>query len=309
MLALSRYCDVIKLLEPLEKPEVMHKRAMSTELAEIIHKFSYLEPELNFFFKTYNYDINSPNFDHLRAYLNIRDAFPFNVSSEHKALLAQLESYLYSYVYNTGITDVSKLKPIKDDISVWLGDITTLKADAIVNAANKYLLGCRNPLHICIDNAIHTFAGPRLREDCATIMSLQGKLEESGYAKITRGYALPARFVLHTVGPICADKRPNKINGLILKQSYLNCFETVVQANKLLKEKKQKPIKSIVFCSISTGVFGYPMKDAAKIAVDTVQNWLKNHKEQKLKVTFNVFAQEAEKIYKNFLLAADDENI
>ena len=133
----------------------------------------------------------------LRSLLNVR--MPQKVSNE---FLEIQDSYLQEEISQKGITDISELEPIKNEIYVWQGDITTLKCDAIVNAANSQMLGCFYPCHSCIDNAIHTFAGVQLRLECAKIMKLQNREEETGKAKITSAFNLPCKYVLHTVGLI-----------------------------------------------------------------------------------------------------------
>jgi O-acetyl-ADP-ribose deacetylase (regulator of RNase III) len=146
-------------------------------------------------------------------------------------------------------------------VRIWRGDITRLALDAIVNAANAELLGCFLPGHGCIDNAIHNAAGPRLRDDCATIIEIQGRREDTGDAKITRAYHLPSRFVLHTVGPIVADGRVQVEDEHALAASYRSCLDLA---------HSMRSIRTIAFCAISTGVFGYPKNDAAAVAVRTV---------------------------------------
>ena len=176
-------------------------------------------------------------------------------------------------------------------ISLFQGDITTIKIDAIVNAANSQLLGCFQPLHNCIDNAIHSNAGVQLRDDCFTIMELQKSLEPTGMAKITRAYNLPSKFVIHTVGPI--------VQGLVtpsheadLANSYINCLETC---------KEVASIQSIAFCCISTGVFGYPPEQAATVAYRVVSDWLIKNPNQLNKVVFNVFSKSDLEIYKSII--------
>eukprot|EP01118_Nematostelium_gracile_P011479 TRINITY_DN4077_c0_g1_i1.p1 TRINITY_DN4077_c0_g1~~TRINITY_DN4077_c0_g1_i1.p1 ORF type:complete len:251 (-),score=61.45 TRINITY_DN4077_c0_g1_i1:152-904(-) len=140
----------------------------------------------------------------------------------------------------------------KYKVVVWRGDITTLKIDAIVNAANCYMLGCFTPGHLCIDNVIHSFAGPRLRQECRQMMKDQ-PLEPTGKAKMTKAYCLPSKFVLHTVGPIISRGGPEQPE--LLGSCYKECLELC----------KKEGIKSIAFCCISTGVFGYPQEPAAKL--------------------------------------------
>ena len=148
-------------------------------------------------------------------------------------------------------------------ISLWQGDITRLKIDAIVNAANKELLGCFVPCHGCIDNVIHSAAGIQLRNECAEIMEAQGHEEPTGKAKITKGYNLPAKHVIHTVGPIVGMEVTEKQKEQ-LKSCYLSC----------LKLAEKSGLKSIAFCCISTGEFHFPNKLAAQIAVETVDRYL-----------------------------------
>jgi O-acetyl-ADP-ribose deacetylase (regulator of RNase III) len=166
-------------------------------------------------------------------------------------------------------------------VKVWLGDITTLAADAIVNAANSALLGCFQPFHACIDNAIHSAAGPQLRADCAEIMTLQGHAEPTGTAKITRGYHLPARYVLHTVGPIVPGGIVKPEHQADLVRSYQACLDVAAGT---------PDVRSIAFCAISTGVFGYPKVAAAVVATDTVKTWLLEHPGRFDAVIFDVFS-------------------
>lgn len=179
--------------------------------------------------------------------------------------------------------------------SLWKGDITTLQCDAIVNAANKYLLGCFRPFHRCIDNAIHSVAGPMLREDCNIIINLQGCDEKTGWAKITRAYNLPSKFVLHTVGPIY-----NKSSGSVSqkqKQELVNCYTSCLNL-----ASKIPSIKTIAFCSISTGEFGFPMEPATQIALDTVEKWVILNPEIFDLVIFNVFSENDYNVYENIIL-------
>jgi O-acetyl-ADP-ribose deacetylase (regulator of RNase III) len=179
------------------------------------------------------------------------------------------------------------------DELLWKGDITTLKVDAIVNAANSQMLGCFQPFHKCIDNAIHSIAGPRLREACYQLMLQQGHTAPTGQAKITPGYFLPAKYVLHTVGPIVAHRQPTPVQEQQLASCYTNCLE-VAAANG--------DIESIAFCCISTGVFGYPAELAAKVAIHTVHDWLATHPRSTVqKVIFNVFSDADYQIYQKEL--------
>jgi len=179
-----------------------------------------------------------------------------------------------------------KTKVGETAIAVWQGDITTLKVDAIVNAANNQMLGCFHPHHACIDNAIHSAAGVQLRDDCNTIMKLQGFAEPTGTAKITRAYNLPSKYVLHTVGPI--------VKGMVTSQSQYDLASAYISCLELCKERPD--IRSIAFCGISTGVFGYPAEQAAEVAKQTVFNWLNENPESLDLVVFNVFSDRDKRI-------------
>lgn len=181
-----------------------------------------------------------------------------------------------------------------ENCSLWRGDITTLQCDAIVNAANKRLLGCFRPFHRCIDNAIHSAAGPMLREDCNTIINRQGCLEGTGWAKITRAYNLPSKFVLHTVGPIY-DKSKGRISQ-IQKDELSNCYKTCLNLARQIPS-----IRTVAFCSISTGAFGFPMEPATRIALKTVEDWIEKNPNVFDLIIFNVFSKNDYKIYENIL--------
>ncbi|MFF4272414.1 protein-ADP-ribose hydrolase [Streptomyces sp. NPDC001536] len=176
-------------------------------------------------------------------------------------------------------------------VALWRGDITSLAADAIVNAANSALLGCFQPLHACIDNAIHNAAGPRLRDDCATVMTLQGAPEPTGTAKITRGYHLPARYVLHTVGPVI-DGRPGASDAEALASSYRSCLDLAAEV---------ETVRTLAFCAVSTGVFGYPKQEAAPVALRTVAEWLDDRPGRFDRIVFTVFGADDETAYRRAL--------
>ena len=200
------------------------------------------------------------------------------------------DEYLQEKLAQTELTNLEQLTEVEKNICLWQGDITTLKVDAIVNAANKALLGCFIPHHRCIDNAIHSKAGVQLRQECFDIMQKQGEYEKTGQAKLTSGYNLPAKYVLHTVGPIIYDKVEESDKEL-LASCYRNCLELAVKNG----------IKSIAFCCISTGEFRFPNELAAEIAVSTVRTFLKNHPESEIKVVFNVFKDSDFNIYRKIL--------
>lgn len=179
------------------------------------------------------------------------------------------------------LTDVDALEPIVDGICLWQGDITTLIADGIVNAANAAMLGCFTPLHACIDNAIHSFAGLQLRRDLMELMEKQAHREPVGSCKLTKAYNLPSQYVLHTVGPMIVGF-PDKIDAAALKNCYMSCLDKALEFH----------LKNLVFCSISTGVYGYPIQEACQIAVSTVNEYLSTKPHPDLKrVVFNVFSK------------------
>lgn len=217
-----------------------------------------------------------------RGLANVRPALP--VSDEYLAV----QDAMLSDLNRQHVTDLKDLKPIKgDNIFVWQGDITTLKIDAIVNAANSRFLGCMQANHDCIDNIIHTKAGVQVRLDCAEIIRQQGRNEGVGKAKITRGYNLPAKYIIHTVGPQIRRLPVSKMNQDLLAKCYLSC----------LKLADQHSLNHVAFCCISTGVFAFPQDEAAEIAVRTVESYLKETNST-LKVVFNVFTDKDLQLYK-----------
>ena len=222
----------------------------------------------------------------LRSLFNVRHPFP--VSEE---FLRIQNEYLTERNRERGITDIAELTPVASDERIFIcqGDITTLKCDAIVNACNSQMLGCFQPMHACIDNFIHTYAGVQLRLEMNDIMRAQGHEEPTGQAKITSAYNLPSKYILHTVGPIIQWHVEEKHKEL-LKSCYRSCLELA----------EQNGVESIAFCCISTGVFRFPQKLAAEIAVSTVKEFLAEAKYVK-KVIFNVFKDEDLTIYNNIL--------
>ncbi|MDC7954256.1 protein-ADP-ribose hydrolase [Fusobacterium simiae] len=220
----------------------------------------------------------------LRALFNIRE--PKEIDSE---FLKIQDEYLKYELEEKGIVDIEDLKPIKENIYLWQGDITRLKVDAIVNAANSEMLGCFVPNHSCIDNIIHTYSGIQLRMECHRLMLEQGKNEETGKAKITSAYNLPSKYVIHTVGPIVFGELRDEHREL-LKSCY----------NSILNLVKENNLKSVAFCCISTGEFHFPNEEAAKIAIGTVQEFLEKNKIN-IKVVFNVFKDKDYEIYKRLL--------
>ena len=217
----------------------------------------------------------------LRSLLTVREPMPLDPE-----LLVVLDAIL-----GAERQQVADARALPGPVAVWRGDITHLRADAIVNAANNALLGCFQPMHPCVDNAIHAAAGPRLRADCHRIMAAQAAPEPTGLAKITRGYHLPASFVLHTVGPIVRSK-VLPAHELALADSYRACLDLAAQVSS---------IRTIAFCGISTGIFGFPKLPAARIAVDTVQDWLAARPGRFDRVVFTTFSDEDDDAYQELL--------
>ncbi len=223
----------------------------------------------------------------LRSLMNIRPPHPIS-----RAFLDVQDAYLSEMISRRRVLDCRRLPPTRTDsrIFLWQGDITRLKADAIVNAANSALLGCFSPCHSCIDNIIHSLSGVQLRLKCNEIMQAQGHEEPAGGAKITPAYNLPCRYVIHTVGPVISGPLKKRDCNL-LSECYESCLK-LATANEL---------ESIAFCCISTGVFRFPQEKAAEIATDTVRRFLE-HNTSIRQVIFNVFTDRDLKIYQNILL-------
>lgn len=219
----------------------------------------------------------------LRALLNVR--MPMAASEE---FLKVQDDYLQEELSEKGIVKLSDLQPMGKGIYLWQGDITRLQADAIVNAANSGMTGCYRPNHACIDNCIHTFAGIQLRLTCAEMMEQQGFPEPVGRARITPGYNLPCRYVLHTVGPMVEGALTHEHREQ-LASCYRSCMELA----------EENGCGSIAFCCISTGVFRFPNEEAAEIAVQTVNEYKKTGSD--LKVVFNVFQDRDYETYRRLL--------
>ena len=224
--------------------------------------------------------------DLLRSLMNVRMPKPLS-----QYFFKIQDKYLQTERDMRGIIESEELPSIPGDprMVLWQGDITTLKVDAIVNAANSALLGCFRPLHTCIDNIVHSRSGIQLRLFCYDMMSKQGHEEPAGQAKITPAFNLPSKYILHTVGPV--------IGGAVRKQDcealtscYRSCLELAVKNN----------CQSIAFCCISTGEFHFPNEKAAEIAIQTVTSFLNTRKEN-IRVIFNVFKDIDLHIYQNFL--------
>lgn len=224
----------------------------------------------------------------LRALLNLREPVP-----AAPELLQMQDVYLQAELDQKTVTDADALEELQPGICLWRGDITTLRCDAIVNAANSALLGCFCPNHGCIDNAIHTYAGIQLRLACKEIMDAQGHEERTGTAKLTPAYNLPCRYVLHTVGPIVQGQVTAEDERL-LASCYRACLDLAAE----------HALRSVAFCCISTGEFHFPHELAAQIAISTVCSH-EAVRQGRIRVIFNVFGEQDEAIYKRLLCAAD----
>lgn len=267
-----------------------------------MNKHELQEQRLNFLLKEFEADagrdgnIEIPNNmgekqKILRALMNVR--MPKKMADE---VIKVQDEYLRECIQEKGIVTLADIPAIRGNLSVWQGDITRLKVDAIVNAANSQMLGCFIPLHTCIDNQIHTFSGIQLREECNNKME---KLREkygrdyeqpTAIPMLTEGYNLPAKKVVHIVGPIVSGGLTSDLEK-DLADCYTNTLDMCMENN----------LKSVAFCCISTGVFHFPNKRAAEIAVSTVEEWLKAHPDSLERVIFNVFKDEDKKYYEELL--------
>lgn len=236
----------------------------------------------------------------MRSLMNIRMPKPIS-----KEFLKIQDEFLKEEAVEKGIVNLDDIKTIReeykskmsyaDKISIWQGDITRLAVDAIVNAANSQMLGCFVPCHKCIDNAIHSSAGIELRQECYEYMQEKRKIdleyeEPTGSAVVTSAYNLPCKYVIHTVGPIVYDKLTDELRE-DLKNCYLSCLNSAIKHG----------IRSIAFCCISTGEFHFPNGEAAKIAINTVNDFLQTHEEYIDRIIFNVFKDYDLNIYKKLI--------
>lgn len=233
----------------------------------------------------------------LRSLMNIREP-----RSMQEDVIKIQDEFLAGEAMEKGIVSLDVIPTVAaqygsrhifaDKISIWQGDITRIQAGAIVNAANSQMLGCFVPCHRCIDNAIHSAAGIQLRAECSHYMNRRkmqygSRYEEpTGQAVLTKGYNLPAAYVIHTVGPIVGGVLSSRY-----RQDLQNCYENV------LKCCVENGIRSVAFCCISTGEFHFPNAEAAKIAVKTVADFLTGNKAAFDRIIFNVFKDVDRKLY------------
>nr|WP_086347845.1 protein-ADP-ribose hydrolase [Enterococcus sp. 9E7_DIV0242] len=219
-----------------------------------------------------------------RSLMNVRAPEPID-----EEFLVIQNSYLQKQLSAKQVFRLSDSSSYSQNLFLWQGDITLLAVDGIVNAANNQLLGCFVPLHRCIDNAIHSAAGVQLRLACFDLMEEQKEAEETGKVKVTFGYNLPAHYVFHTVGPI--------VSGVVTEKNeeqLAQCYESV------LAKAQEMGLETLAFCCISTGEFRFPNDLAAKIAITTVQKFIKE-KSSHLKVIFNVFNDTDKELYHDYL--------
>ncbi|MBG9980296.1 protein-ADP-ribose hydrolase [Facklamia sp. DSM 111018] len=247
--------------------------ALEEQLDFLIKELSEEMPHMQAHFEEYPNQTISDKFEIFRGYCNVR---PPVVAREE--FLEIQDQVLQTLLNGRQITGLNKLQPIADQIYLWQGDITTLQVDAIVNAANSDMLGCTQANHNCIDNAIHTRSGIQLRLACHELIEDQGKREPMGKAKLTPAFNLPAKYVIHTVGPFIDQRGVTPLKQALLESSYQEC----------LRLADQEQLTTIAFCCISTGEFNYPNRLAAETAIRMVKEYL-SHNGSNLKVIFNVF--------------------
>ena len=237
----------------------------------------------------------------LRSLMNIRMPAPLS-----EDVLRIQDEYLKERAEEKGITDADDIEtayealgcrlPGAEHMALWQGDITAVRCGAIVNAANSQMLGCFIPMHTCIDNCIHSFAGVQLRAECAEKMEeLREKYgqdyeQPTAVPMLTGAYDLPADHVIHIVGPVVNGKvTPEQDDELSL------CY------SRILDLCMENSIKTVAFCAVSTGVFGFPQERACRIAVGTVSEWLSSHEGAVDKVIFNVFSDRNRELYEHIL--------
>lgn len=239
----------------------------------------------------------------LRSLMNVR--MPGELAAE---VLRLQDDYLTQRAQEQGVvtlTDIPTIgerygstMPHADRLSLWQGDITRLGVDAIVNAANSQMLGCFVPMHTCIDNCIHTFAGVQLRNECNRQMNAlrrrfgQDYEQPTALPMLTDAYNLPAKKIVHIVGPIVHNRLTPA-----LEQDLADCYRNT------LTLCRENDLRSVAFCCISTGVFRFPPQRAAEIAVETVSAWLTANENVLERVIFNVFSDQDRSYYEKLLQA------
>lgn len=239
----------------------------------------------------------------LDGLLTIRPPRPIRDDDAREDLDALLAAEAAERVRAAGAPDALELATLArtrgaggalgERVALWRGDLTALRAGAIVNAANSAMLGCRVPGHACIDNVIHAVAGPGLRAECAAYMdSRGGRPEETGRALLTGGYHLPAAHVIHTVGPV-VEGEVGEEHRRLLASSYRSVLDAAEAAG----------LDSVGLCSVSTGVFGYPKEEAAPLVLDTIEAWLAAHPAGRMRIVVCAFAEVDVIAYEKALVA------
>ena len=273
-------CKKIVKLTPYPRPEVLDEEERE-EACEKLLKFLLRERGMIAAFSaTY-----AKKRELVRCHMNTRAAHPIP-----QEILEVQDALFWSETLSRGVVHVDELPKIKYGISTWEGDITRLDADAVVNSANRGLLGCFLPGHRCIDNTIHSYAGMQLRDDCAKLMAAQGPEELGGDAKITRAYNLPSKYVIHTVGPMVGREVTDDDRATLR-----SCY------NSVLNLAEEMGLNSVAICCIGTGVYNFPHELAAGIATGAVVNWKLRRPDSKLKIIFNTFLPEDTAIYRDIL--------
>lgn len=278
MLSLDEYKDIIDLRYEPRPYTVLPEEEKSALCDEMLGVLLEERNEIAAF--SYPYKVKR---ELIWGYLNQR--LPNPVSPR----FLEIQDKLFrSETAENGIVDASSFE-YKNNIALWQGDITRLNIDAVVNAANNALLGCFIPHHKCIDNVIHSRAGVQVRLDCSKIMGAQGESEPAGCAKITLAYNLPSKYIIHTVGPMVGVRVTDE-DRRVLRNCYVSCLNLA----------RRMELKSIAFCCISTGIFGFPSDEAAAIAVGAVKSWLMETGYD-IRVVFDVFLDKDKDIYTDVL--------
>ena len=279
-LAFEEYCREFDLT-PYPRPQLVQSEEEKMERCDRILKFLLRERGMiAAFSSTYERKRRV-----IREYMNTRNPLP--VPPE---VLSDQDALFWTESVERGIVHIDDIPEIKYNIAHWQGDITRLDADAVVNAGNTSLLGCFLPAHSCIDNVIHSAAGMQLRADCAKIIALQGQEEESGDAKLPRAYNLPAKYVIHTVGPRVGRELSDEQRSQ-LRSCYNSVFDLAAEAG----------CNNVAVCCISTGVFNFPREEAAEIAAGAAVNWKLRHPENKMKIVFDSFLDADARLYETIL--------
>lgn len=230
----------------------------------------------------------------LATLLTLRDPGPLPAAAAQA-----IDALLTAEIRERGVVEAEDLPRVADrgplaHVALWQGDITRLRIGGVVNAANSAMLGCRTPGHSCIDNAIHAASGPELRNACAEHMRRQGAPEPTGTATITPAFNLPASAVIHTVGPIVAGRQPTAEDARLLASCYHACLDAAERAG----------LDSIALCSVSTGVFGYPIEKAAAVALSAVTQWLGASSGRDMLIVFDTFSPRDTEVYRELLTGA-----